>query len=746
MGNPYNRPPFANGPVPLAVPNPMTGSRPPPPMAAKLNRYNPLRLFQSVPFGILLMVTIAGYLAIGSGRPWLRSTGLDQVPGFREWFDKTDLEFFNSWPLKTLMALLVVNLMVVTWRKIPLTPPRYGVWCIHAGIITLILGASIHYSRKVEGRVRLFADPSVGPATVDSYYDKDERALYVRTGRDTPAMFPLPTLPRFQQYSEADGTAESLTRRAGLHDLRPAVTAVNQDNQRVAINVAEMVYPPNEKPAAAMTVDVVGYYPYATVSTSFDQTDPASHVTGVELSMGDPADPRTAMDWYVVGSDPRYATDTQHLMDIAQVSGEPNVTASVATAAEQLFHLDVTTAGGKVPTSTYVKIGQTLDVDGYAVKVIRHDPSWSLFGTGQPAKMLEMMVTTPARQTFRRMVLEGKPTQTDFVLGAADAGPMGKRQKEPLDKGLVIAFRVEDPFHLLPGENAVKHTLLTPTGSTELTDVEASYDAPAVVRHHPDGKGEIALAMPAAEMPPGAEAEAHGAIHVQIERHDHLKPVDSVRVVPPNRRDENADENGDFQVAKLRVRLGDWSREVVVPFSPAAGEKLRQDGWRGGYVQLPGAIAPLQFQLGNTRRPLPVAMTLKEFRAVPYAGAADGPNAMYRDYRSTVTLGGADDETMTETASLNQPIYFDGGRWLFFQASYDPNLPHTWTMLGVGNRPAVRVMFTGCVMIVVGLMYAFYAKPVIIRRMKERALAAHAGRPKPTAAVPRPVEELVGTA
>ncbi len=88
-------------------------------------------------------------------------------------------------------------------------------------------------------------------------------------------------------------------------------------------------------------------------------------------------------------------------------------------------------------------------------------------------------------------------------------------------------------------------------------------------------------------------------------------------------------------------------------------------------------------------------------------------------------------------ASLNHPIYFNGGRWLFFQAAYDPNVPHTWTQLGVGNRPAVRVMEAGCGLIVAGLLYAFYLKPVIIRRMKERALAEAADRqrrPGPAAA------------
>jgi hypothetical protein len=70
---------------------------------------------------------------------------------------------------------------------------------------------------------------------------------------------------------------------------------------------------------------------------------------------------------------------------------------------------------------------------------------------------------------------------------------------------------------------------------------------------------------------------------------------------------------------------------------------------------------------------------------------------------------------------MNHPVYFGDGSWLFFQAQWDPD-GQRWTILGVGNRPGVNVMICGCVMIVSGVLYAFYAKPIIIRRMKRNAL------------------------
>src|SRR5690349_1918927 len=111
-----------------------------------------------------MMVLIALYVAIGSG-----------MPSVRAFFEMSDLEFFNAWPLKVLMGLLVANLAVVTYTRIPFTPPRYGVWCVHAGIVTLIYGAALYYHNKVEGLALVPLK-----RTAEHYYDASERSLHLR--------------------------------------------------------------------------------------------------------------------------------------------------------------------------------------------------------------------------------------------------------------------------------------------------------------------------------------------------------------------------------------------------------------------------------------------------------------------------------------------------------------------------------------------------------------------------------------
>jgi len=86
----------------------------------------------------------------------------------------------------------------------------------------------------------------------------------------------------------------------------------------------------------------------------------------------------------------------------------------------------------------------------------------------------------------------------------------------------------------------------------------------------------------------------------------------------------------------------------------------------------------------------------------------------------------ADGDSQTQVASLNSPIYYDNGNWIFFQAGYDPDGQSS--TIGVGNRPGVDIMLAGCIMIVAGLLYAFYVKPIVIRRMKQGAVRKAAAK------------------
>ncbi len=375
------------------------------------------------------------------------------------------------------------------------------------------------------------------------------------------------------------------------------------------------------------------------------------------------------------------------------------------------------------------QLGQTYDLGGgYSVNLESFNPAFPLFGTHEPVQALTLHIVTkspaPARE-FWRMILAGRTLQTDFKMDPANTPPMvkGNRQKEPLDKDLVLQFSFDDAADLMPSQGGEeKYTLLT-SGDKTLICVHTSFTQPTTIQDFSNG-GQIPLNIEGSDV----TADVSRVAHVSI----------SSRVVPTPtaRREKDLGESGVKQVVMIRVSCGDWSQDVAVPCDlyaapdPALQEPF--DPWSLGTVRVPGASAPLQLQLGSVPLPLPALLTLRKFELVHYPGG-DGDNGPFRDFRSTLEIQDATGERSVGVTSGNNPIYFDGGRYIFFQAGYDPD--ERFTVIGVGNRPGVGIMVGGCVMIVAGLLYAFYVKPTIIRRMKAAALARSASRTETQAPV-----------
>jgi hypothetical protein len=655
----------------------------------------------NVVFGIALMLLVAAYIAVGSG-----------LAGVREYFEMNELEFFNAWPLKVLMLLLCLNLATVTLSRIPLTPPRYGVWCIHSGIVTLIVGTSLYYHLKVEGKTLIPVSHEV-----NLFYDSGERALYARVLKgELYGMRPLPGLPRFGNYGDEKngGHDPERLRRDGLMGI-DRFTPVGLPESSLGdssgllaswLGVAQPV-----------TLDIVGFYSYADVQENVVD-DPSSNETGVEVDV--PAQGRKAGSRIMLrATDPTAAHQFVGGTELEYRQVSDGSLGDVRDSVNRLFEVSPTISGtamGKMDLG----IGNAAVVGPYSVSVESYNPAFPMFGTHEIVEALTLHVVH-GKAEFWRMILGGRDLQTDFKMDPATTPPMvkGNRQKEPIDRELVLTFRVNDPAALLPTSGDEKHVLLT-AGEKRLVDIHVSMSAPTVVSDLTGG-GEILL--------PG-DSEAVAAT---VRRADHFRIESEVVPTPKEKQTKDLGESGTKQVAVVRVKCGNWSQDVPVPCDLyAAPDPMVLEPmipWSMGVVQVPGASAALQLQLGYTCRPLPVAMMLKKFDMVPYAGglAGENSNTMFRDFRSTLELTDPDGHVETDETSLNSPIYYDRGNWIFFQAGYDPDGQSS--TIGVGNRPGVVVMLTGCIMIVLGLLYAFYVKPIVIARMKAAAIA-EAGRKK----------------
>jgi len=638
----------------------------------------------NVVFGIALMVLIGAYIAVGSG-----------VASVREYFEMNELEFFDAWPLKILMLLLCLNLAVVTLNRIPLTPPRYGVWCIHSGIITLIVGTSLYYHLKVEGKTLIPVNHEV-----NLFYDSAERALYARVLRgEVFGMHPLPSLPRFGNY-DRDQNEGRLNRAdlRGVDGFIPIGAPVESNSLSSWLGVSQPV-----------TLDVVGFYSYAEVIEDI-LDDPNSKETGVRLAITDSRQtrPTTLM---LRASDPTAAHQFFGNTELEYRQVSELSLGDIRGSVNRLF--DVTAAlGSGAPVKVGIGIGKSVDINGYRLTVESFDPAFSMFGTHEIVQALTLHVVH-GKQEFWRMILAGRDLQTDFKMDPATTPPMvkGNRQKTPIDPNLMLGFRVSDPAALLPTGGDDKHVFLT-AGKSALVDIYVSMNSPTKVMDL-SGGGAISL------------VNGDDTATAVVERADHFSVIAHVAATPRDSQKKDEGESGVKQVVVVRVKCGDWSEDVPVPCDMyAAPDPMTLEPmvpWSMGVVQIPGASAALQLQLGFTCRPMPVTLALKKFEMIPYAGSVGMSNTMFQDFRSTLAMTDSDGEVENGVTSLNEPIYYNHGAWIFFQAGYDPDGQSS--TIGVGNRPGVVLMLTGCVMIVMGLLYAFYVKPVVIRRMKAAAIA-----------------------
>ena len=669
----------------------------------------------SVWFGIGVMAALAAYIAIGSG-----------IPVVREAFEVNEQAFFNSWPLLMLAVLLCSTLLVVTLERIPFTPPRYGVWTIHCGIVLLVFGMVYYFRHKTEG----LALVPMGQR-VSTFHDAYERALFIQAGRRPVIQVPLPDLPRFKAYAAQRGNADRLA--DSLKGLRPMV--VDYDEQQrtgVRVPVHKVVGLPGEEP---IEIDILAYYPYAVVGGTYELAQGGR--TGVKLVLRDPDTAEERTQWIVAGDEGHTSANigTLHLRHIHR---DDEVTGDSLLHAAQTAHGLTWSARGQSGDITIEPGGRVaLGDTGYEIECVEFLPAFPMAGGGEPVDTLELLVHPPADsahgRTFRRYVLDQKAVQTDFVMDAEGAGPKGKRQTEPVDRELVLQYVHADGLHMAPhaGETE-RHTFLTKEQTPGLWQILTSNTKAAELAYREDGVLPIRI---------DGMSQLHSGEHVPASMELDVMRVDGVvrrqwvQEVPPQQRDRRAGEAGVFQVVTVRLRQGgEWEQIIEVPFT----QWIDHEPWRFGEVHIPGSSERLRLQLGNTRRNIPTIVQLDSFELVPYAGDFT-PQSNMRDFKSHITLiDRTTGQQRQATAHLNSPVYFSApvlagalGKvwpnesWLLYQSQWDPE-GQRFTVLGVGNRPGVMTMITACVMIVSGLLYAFYAKPLIIRRMKARALAQYA--------------------
>lgn len=528
-------------------------------------------------------------------------------------------------------------------------------------------------------------------------------ALYVRKPGDTQWVErPIRGMPMYNDYVAEpsmvfQSAGDTVLPRSGL-DI--AVPATSPDD-----------------PFADVVFEVSGYLRYALPRSRFvegDASAPPNAVAFVTVA----SEGGQRADYRLVAADPERASADGGLLRFASITDESQF---AQFASQPTIELRIPSQGVVVreeirevasanPDAPFVEIKGT-ERDGaaaYAYRVITVRDRLPVAGREVSLAILELR--TP-KGLFRRWVFDDPSLTRDVV------EPDGSDAHGPpvfVDDSIEATYSAGNGLSLVAivhGPEAGRMRLVSSIArETRITEIRERETTPLA-----------------------------GGITVRVE--DLMERAvleEKPLVVPKEQRERDA-----MEIFSM-IRLAAPGREPSwIPFTRWAFESRERAIRRAPYEPRLVRLADgreVEVLFSRQRIPLGTEIGLEEFRLTSHVGGFTGAQGSIRDYMSRVRFrddaseGGIQEGwSEAQSVSMNAPILHNG-LW-FFQAQWDPpdtNVPEgqrpsaglNYTVLGVGNRNGVYTQLLGCVISVMGLIYAFYVKPVLKRRKQEEVLAA----------------------
>ena len=644
-----------------------------------------------------------------------KSTTIRRLPAF----EMTEGQFYGWWPLRLILFLFIANLVTATVRRIEFRFVNLGVLTVHTGIVVLALG-SIHYqSLKQEGDVLLLSgsSPGVPGPMVTTFMDRDDPALWVSLDGGPWSATPLIGLPRYNDYG---APLSDRTIRLALPSIAPTSAGEDPIAARI-IGFGAYIELVNEwspdKPGAA-GVDA-GPMLDLTILSALDAGAAAKPVAQLRLPSGSPKDRIANLGGalfieHVPPDDPRWP-----LLGMPIPGG-----GAFALVAP----------GGAAPRVEPIQAGTEFDTDGFhiAVKSVHTSAPFPIITPGYKdadSSVAILEVTAPDGSSFERWVFHRFPELNQDIHGSK---PDGRPDRRPADPALRL-------------------TLL----DASALEVYLRGDEALVRMPH----GEEATRIK--DLAPGRSFTLAPHVSLRIDaRSDHASLVERPIAVPIARQQKNFIGKHDRSAIALELSRGAWRRVVWLPYARYMNVAMGSDR----RIALPDGRA-LRVAFSRTPRPLPgIGLRLADFEMIAY------PNSdIPRDYLSTVQVSDAvRGRTRTAVTRLNHPLihrapfrprddrpalanllgvavsFIAPNRYKFSQAGWDAegwrqsqaqveagtlDRPRaSFTILAVGNNPGIYVIAAGGIMVCVGIPWAFYVKPWLLRRRRDKLKRAHARR------------------
>lgn len=721
-------------------------------------RHNPIvRFFSSIRVGLVLMALILVYASIASALPQVRGA-----------VEMTEMQIFRHWVFTLLIALFTVTLVTATIVRIPFRFVNAGVLTVHTGLLLLVGGSLWYFSTKVEGdvllvspRVQLVSTGSMGnrvvaefPADAGQTWSSVMPAFggainlnVVEIGRDTDGSVNLARVEvrrgnepaQVHDVSTRDSDIPIVADRLALRLESFPVATQFYDNETPALYVRR---PDNASPRV---VPIHGLPLFRErylgdagdiVDTSHrpapsKRTTPHLNLAGFSLPTGWFEDwhlpirldsPELPFDVEITGFIPYVSRFEQKAVEGTDPNPAVNLRLSTETFSRQVslfaqdharslvslglpvefrwvkdqaerdaamaplrgaFELDVEVKDPPVHKTFSVRRGDQIRIEGtsYQLTVKELAPSWPLMTDGFAGAVSPMasVDVTNGTLSYNRTVIQRFPHLSQDI----DEG--GTRHRDgPYDPNLVLKYRTSAEGWI---------SVVAGPGMAPMAAVFNTRGVPQVVQL-PEGKSQpilidgVPLDLTLEQYLPNGRP----AIVPVVEPLETRRPNIAMRSMSAIRL-----------VLHGRGQHSGWSDTQWCLFSqyPTTEERSIQ-------VTLPGESEPWEVVYSRFARDLGVALLPGKLTVTFFPGRES-----VESWRSDFGVGQADGSIVPAAVYTNET--FRAGNWTLFQSGAAKD-HWSYTVIGVGNREGIWPMILGCVFITIGCMFAFYVKPILLRR------------------------------
>ena len=734
-------------------------------------------LFTKVWLGISVLTTLFFYCSIGSSGVPVSYAILEPTTwvSLREMrgLELTEFEWFHWWPFKWLIALLCLNMSIVTIRKIPFNVLTIGVWSIHAGVIVLVLGCLVYFSKKIEG------DVVISRHQVSIQIPGEESASMLVAPGNSIVIGPYTC-----EISNINPNWELLTGDdKGKRTYAVSISMASDDSSftRQLISgypeyTEDVIRTDNPKQPMARAIKVLGTALVdESIKMSLEQDVKSEfYVTQSaaiylrELDENGVA--KTGWIEHTIPNLPRfndYISEGSEVWDSKRIPKHP-------------IAIDIPSEVGMSLTVT--------DYLRYAFMDARIVPGgndlnpvvWATIERGDIKQPVKMFAFDPSNNTTDSSLMVFKWLDSPTELAALQESLLPTLEAQLGEQTYALPLTSSEEFAQI-GESEYEYRLTSIQNNLNIENITVSL---AIVELKHGGKQWVRWVFEDSSLnrdvtesaghlesnlvddairldyEPGAapitivagngvdgvqlllQTDTERPIQRTVNFDEPLSIIDDVQlavhrleanthietrptVVPAQQRDPNVSNT--MSMIRVIIKDGDSERIAWLPYHHYPFESNTQTVNRFRYQPTivglaDGKIVELMFS--RERAPLPTPVALNDFEIDTHIGGFSGRTSSILNWRSLVSFPEVSDELVA--VSVNDPKTHHG--YWFFQSQWDPPSATSqglnYTVLGVGNREAVFTMLLGTCITVLGMMWAFFVKPTIKRKRQQAVYGA----------------------